>query len=150
MNEIFRAEIKWLPKGKKFTLEEYSREYTINSDGKPEIIGTAGVSFKGSPHHYSPEDLLVAALSSCHMLSYLHFAASHKIIVLEYHDNADGLLHTKEGKICFKEVTLRPKVVISAEGNQEKALALHEKAHQQCFIANSVNFKVHVEPQITT
>lgn len=131
MNEIFRTEIKWLPKGKIFALDEYSREYSINSDGKPEIIGTAAVSFKGAPHHYSPEDLLVAALSSCHMLSYLHFAASHKITVLEYEDNADGMLHTIERKICFKEVTLRPKVVISAESDQEKALALHEKAHTQ-------------------
>lgn len=149
MSEIFRIEVKWLPKGKIFTPAEYSREYTINSDGKPEIIGSSAVSFKGSPEHYNPEELLVAALSSCHMLSYLYLVASSKITVLEYHDHADGMLHTVERKICFKEVTLRPKVKISADSDEEKALALHEKAHHQCFIANSVNFKVHVQPEIT-
>ncbi|CAN5289734.1 OsmC family protein [soil metagenome] len=149
-NDTFHAQITWLPEGKNFTYNEYSREYNIKSAGKPEIIGTAAPEYKGSINHYNPEDLLVASLSGCHMLSYLAYAANSKIEVLSYEDNAEGVLHKEGNAIKFKHVTLKPKVVISANSDKERALALHEKAHHVCFIANSVNFSVEVVPEIIT
>ncbi len=92
--------------------------------------------------------MLVASLSACHMLSYLALASNAKIIVLSYQDRAEGSLH-KEGNIMkFKEVFLRPRIIIDANSDKAKAKELHDKAHHVCFIANSVNFPVHVEAEI--
>jgi organic hydroperoxide reductase OsmC/OhrA len=148
MSQKFGVTTNWDPKGKNFTYNEYSREYIISAASKPELIGTAAVEYKGSPEHYNPEDMLIASLSGCHMLSYLALAANAKITVLSYVDNADGSLQKDGMSAKFAEVTLRPKVLISEDSDPEKALALHEKAHHICFVAKSVNFSVHVAPEI--
>lgn len=148
MSENFNIQIQWLNKNKAFTYNDYSREYTINTNGKPEIIASAAPAYKGLPEVYNPEDLLVASLAGCHMLSYLALAANSKITVLSYSDDANGTLEKDGMSMKFSEVILQPKIVISSDSDVEKALALHEKAHHVCFIAKSVNFPVQIKPEI--
>jgi len=127
----------------------YSRDYTVTSPGKPEIAGSSDPAFRGDPKRYNPEDLLVIALSSCHMLSYLHLAAVGGVVVTAYVDDAGGVMtQDAKGSGAFARVTLRPKVTITTGSDAAKARELHHAAHEVCFIANSVNFPVDCEPEI--
>ena len=145
---VFNAQLTWQSMGRPFNFKEYSRLYTIRSKGKPDLIGTAAPAYSGSEYHYNPEDMLVMSLSACHMLTYLAYASNSKLEVLSYVDNAEGSLF-QDGKIMrFKEVILRPKILIKKGGNMELANSLHEKAHHACFIANSVNFPVKIVPEM--
>ena len=103
--------------------------------------------FAATPRGYNPEDLLVVSLSACHMLSYLYLCASAGIEVVAYEDRATGTMAIKDRRMRFVDVLLAPKVTI-AKGDREKAIALHEQAHETCFIANSVNFPVRHEPVV--
>lgn len=147
-SENFKLSIIWQPNQKPFTYNDYSREYIIQGSDREPIIGTAAVSYKGSPHHYNPEEMMIAALSGCHMLSYLALAANAKLTILSYEDSPDGSLEKHGMSFKFKEITLRPQIKISRENDLDKAKTLHEKAHHICFIANSVNFPVHINPII--
>lgn len=126
----------------------YSREFRVDIDGKPSLPGSADAVFLGDPALHTPEDLLVAALSSCHFLSYAALCARHKIELVTYEDAASGTMQKVGDVIRFTEVILRPKATIAA-GDVEAALALHHKAHEQCFIACSVNFEVRHEAVVT-
>ena len=128
--------------------QSYSREYRVEVEGKPPLIGSAHPAFQGDPGKHNPEDLLVAALAACHMLSYLALCTRAGIEVVAYQDQASGMMAIKERKMRFVEVTLAPHVTIAA-GDLEQARALHEKAHEACFIANSVNFPVLTMPTVT-
>jgi organic hydroperoxide reductase OsmC/OhrA len=129
------------------TYRGYSRDYVIKAEGKPEIPGSSDPAFRGDPSRYNPEDLLVASLSSCHMLWYLHLCATNQITVVAYEDIAEGVMAEREdGGGEFVSVRLRPRVTIGA-GDQELASKLHHEAHEKCFIANSVKFPVDVEPE---
>jgi organic hydroperoxide reductase OsmC/OhrA len=128
--------------------KSYGREHVVTTEGKPRIDGSADRAFRGDVDRWNPEELLLAALSQCHLLSYLHVAASHGIIVTAYTDSATGTMEqTNDGAGRFTSATLRPVVTISA-GDPAVALALHGEAHQKCFIAASVNFPVGHEPSI--
>ena len=132
------------------TYASYSREYRIEIKGKPPIAGSADPVYRGDPALANPEDMLLAALSACHMLSYLAVCALGKIKVVAYEDAASGTLaETQPQRSAFTDVLLRPRVVIAAGGDIAKAKALHEQAHKICFIANSVNFPVRHEPEIS-
>jgi organic hydroperoxide reductase OsmC/OhrA len=132
------------------TYRSYNRNYKISAAGKPEILGSSDPSFRGDPSRYNPEDLLVASLSACHMLSYLHLCAVNHITVLEYRDAALGLMEENtDGSAQFTHVTLRPTVTIATGDDEAKAKALHAQAHHLCFIARSVNFPVDVATTIT-
>lgn len=145
--EKFVANLEWTPMGQPFTLKEYARRYIVRIPGKPDFMGTSAPAYMGSPYHYNPEDLLVASLSACHMLTYLAYAANSKVHVLSYQDAAEGKLVT-EGRVTkFAEVVLRPKIKITKDSNPDKAKELHDKAHHACFIANSVNFETKIEPE---
>jgi organic hydroperoxide reductase OsmC/OhrA len=127
----------------------YARDHEIAVSGKPVITGSSDAAFRGDPARYNPEDLLVASLSACHMLWYLHLCAANHIVVIEYQDSAQGIMTEKpDGSGAFVEVTLRPQVKIAADADEHKALSLHDEAHRFCFIANSVNFPVHHVPQV--
>ena len=126
----------------------YERSHDIRVPGKPVLAGSSDVAFRGDASRHNPEDLLVAALSSCHMLSYLHLAATSKVVVTAYSDIAEGMMETDADGGRFVEVVLRPTVTISATSDAAKAEALHADAHHACFIASSVNFPVHCEPRI--
>ena len=127
----------------------YSRDHEIVSSGKPAILASSDPAFNGDATRYNPEVLLVAALSTCHMLWYLHLCAVNKVVVLDYEDRASGTMEeTEDGGGRFVEVTLRPEITVTAESDIETAKRLHHDAHEKCFIANSMNFPVGCEPVI--
>src|SRR5918911_1054386 len=131
------------------TYAGYGRKYRVQFDGKPDLKGSADPMFRGDRDAYNPEDLFVASLSACHLLSYLALCARSKINVVAYEDHASGVLKLRpDGGGSFESVTLRPIVTISPESDQGRAMALHETAHDQCFIAASVSIPVFHEPQI--
>lgn len=127
----------------------YSRNYEVHIKGKPVMPGSSDPMFRGDKTLYNPEDLLVAALSSCHMLWYLHLCAENEIIVTAYEDNAEGIMQfNKDGSGQFVSVTLKPLVVITDNTKISLAETLHHQAHDMCFIARSVNFQVSFVPMI--
>jgi organic hydroperoxide reductase OsmC/OhrA len=127
----------------------YSRDHVYSAAGKPDILGSADPAFRGDRTRYNPEELLVASLSSCHMLWYLHLCADAGVIVLAYRDEAVGALVEDRAKGgYFTNVTLRPRVTIAKGSDAAKAATLHHGAHEKCYIANSVNFPVACEPVI--
>ncbi len=125
---------------------DYGRDHLISAAGKPAIAGSADRVFFGDPERWNPEELLVAALSQCHMLSFLHVAADAGVIVISYSDEATGTLTLNgAGGGAMSEVTLRPAIEVVA-GHTADIDALHHTAQGLCFIANSINFPVHHEP----
>lgn len=127
----------------------YGRDHVYAAPGKPPILGSADPAFRGDAARYNPEELLLASISSCHMLWYLHLAADAGIVVTAYADapTADMVEdHARGG--WFTGAVLRPRVEIAAGGNAGLARDLHEAAHAKCFIANSLNFPVACEPTI--
>ena len=127
----------------------YDRTHEIHIEGKPVLYGSAHPSFRGNVERHNPEDLLVAALSSCHLLSYLHVCADAGIVVTAYEDHATAVMRATRDGGHFTDALLRPRVTIAA-GDPQLASALHERAHEGCFIAASVNFPVRCEPVIVT
>ena len=122
----------------------------LSAAGRPDLQGSSDPAFRGDAARWNPEDLLVASLSSCHMLWYLHLCAQAKITVLAYRDDATGtMVEVEGGGGRFTAVVLKPVVTIAAGGDVARAKALHEDAHRLCFIANSVNFPVGIEPEVT-
>ncbi len=130
--------------------KHYSRDFALEAEGKAPIAGTADTVFHGSPGRWNPEEMLVAALSSCHKLSYLHLCAVNGVVVTAYVDQAEGFMRFEAatGGGRFERVVLRPVVTVTAGSDVEKATELHREAHDLCFIANSVNFEVACEPVI--
>jgi organic hydroperoxide reductase OsmC/OhrA len=129
----------------------YERSYNLEVEGKPAIAGSSDPAFRGDRSRWNPEELLVASLAACHKLWYLHLCASAGIVVLAYSDQAEGVMEeTADGSGRFLSVTLHPQVTIARGGDAGKARALHEDAHRKCFIANSVNFPVLCEPEISS
>ncbi len=129
------------------TYTGYSRSHEIKIEGKPVIPASSDPAFRGDSSRYNPEELLVAALSGCHMLWYLHLCAASGIVVMEYVDRATGILEeTEDGGGHFIEVVLRPEAFVKPGADLALAEKLHEKAHHLCFIANSMNFPVRCEP----
>ena len=127
----------------------YARAHEIRSTGKPPIPGSADPAFRGDPARYNPEELLVASLSTCHMLWYLHLCAVAGIVVTAYADRAEGrMIEETDGSGRFIGVTLKPEVAVRRGADLAKARELHGVAHTMCFIANSMNFPVAHEPAI--
>lgn len=132
----------------------YSRDHAVTFEGKPPIPGSADQAFRGDPDRYNPEELLVAALSQCHMLWFLHLASRAGVVVLRYTDQAKGHMRVRAaGHGQFSEVVLRPGVVLGRATDDDGRVVtdrvveeLHDSAGQHCFIARSVNFRVRVDP----
>ena len=126
----------------------YSRAYRFEIAGKPPLDCSADPAFRGDPARHNPEDLLVASLSACHMLWYFHLCAVKGVVVTAYEDAAEGTMVEAPGNGRMTEVVLHPRVTITADSDPELARDLHERAHHECFIANSMNFPVRCEPEI--
>jgi organic hydroperoxide reductase OsmC/OhrA len=127
----------------------YDRDHEVVAEGRPAIPGSSDPTFRGDAARWNPEQLLVAALSECHLLSYLHLCSVSGVVVVAYEDNAEGMMtETEDGGGRFTEVTLRPVVEVSDGSMTEIALELHVRAHELCFIASSVNFPVRHEPEV--
>lgn len=125
----------------------YERSHTVSITGKPDLRCTSDPAFRGDPTKHNPEELLVAALSGCHMLWFLHLCAVNGVIVSEYSDKAVGIMEeNNDGSGQFTEVILYPEVTVTDERMLEKAERLHDEAHRMCFIARSVTFPVLHKP----
>jgi organic hydroperoxide reductase OsmC/OhrA len=145
----YDVEVDWTgaASGPTKTYDGYSRAHELRIDGKATIASSADPAFRGDSALHNPEQLLVAALASCHLLSYLALCAREGIAVVAYCDRATGTMIERAGVGRFTNVTLRPHVAID-DDRSDRARALHAAAHEQCFIANSVNFPVLCEPTI--
>ena len=125
------------------TYRGYSRAHDIDIPGLPTLQGSADPTFHGDKSRYNPEQLLLTALSQCHMLSFLHVAVKHGVVVTAYEDRAEGLMRTnRDGSGQFESVTLRPQVTVAAAEDDALMEQLHKEANKLCFIARSVNFPV--------
>lgn len=158
----FTTDVVWTGAGEHGTTAyaSYSRDHDVLVAGKATIAGSADAAFRGDPARHSPEELLVAALSECHMLWFLHLAATSGVVVTGYTDRATGTMRVEAaGHGQFTEVILRPLVTVrttaddvvaqetsSTTSLDERLAALHRAAHEHCFIARSVSFPVLTEP----
>lgn len=125
----------------------YGRSHTVSIEGKPELFLTTDNPSVGDKSKLNPEDLLLTAISSCHMLSYLYVCSLEGVVITHYIDNATSIMiEQANGGGSFKEVTLNPIFYVADESMVEKAIELHHKAHEICYIANSVNFEVKCNP----
>jgi len=128
---------------------KYGREHRVIVDGKPVIHATADPAFRGDAQKHNPEDLFLAAISSCHMLSYLALCAKYKINVLSYEDRASGVMQEDgKGGGRFVDVILHPIVVVANADHVERATQLHERAHEQCFIAASCSVPIQHQAEV--
>ena len=143
--------IEWTGNRAEGTLDykSYDRDHVIRARGKPDILGSSDAAFRGDAQRWNPEELLVASVSACHQLWYLHLCADARIQVLSYTDQAQGIMVTHAGGGAFSKVVLRPVITLSRAQDIDMARQLHHDAHEKCFIANSVNFSIEVEPIIT-
>ena len=141
-----KATVKWSRAGKEFTYRTYSRDHVWSLNGN-DVPASATTAYLGNPSRVDPEAALVAALSSCHMLTFLALAANKGFIVESYEDAAVGHLEKNAaGKLAITRVELHPRIVYG--GSKQPSAAdldwLHDKAHKECFIANSVTTEVKV------
>ncbi len=148
---LFRAMTKWTgsAQGPTSSYEGYSRDYVVEIEGKSALQGSAASAFRGDASLHNPEDLLVAAVSTCHMLSFLAIAARAGVSIHAYVDDVTATMTFRDGKVRFVEATLRPTVTVKDSHDASKIDAMHEQANQECFIANSLNFPVHHEGKVT-
>ncbi len=149
-DHLFLASLTWT--GNRGTgtsaTRAFGRDHVVSVAGKPDIHGSAARVFHGDVDRWNPEEMLIAALAQCHLLSYLYVAVRNGIVVESYEDAAQGtLVTTPDGGGRFREVVLRPVVTISA-GDPLLATTLHAEANRLCFIASSVNFPVRHEPVV--
>jgi organic hydroperoxide reductase OsmC/OhrA len=128
--------------------ERYSRAYRVAIEGKPELRGSASAAFRGDPAIHNPEDHFLAAISGCHMLSYLALCARRGVNVVAYEDNARGLLRLSGGSGAFEQVTLHPVVTIQDRALEALAMELHDEAAECCFIANSCSVRIGHRPEV--
>ena len=135
---LFKAKLNW-----NATPKTYFKNHQIAIEGKEILNVSAAKTFKGDASLHNPEDLLLSALVSCHMMSFLYVCSQNGIDIISYQDNAEATLEvTENGSGRFIEVRLHPKVVIQQPEKIAEALSLHTKANELCFIANSCNFKI--------
>ncbi len=149
----YHATIEWTGNRGKGThsYTGYARSHDIHIQNKTVIAGSSDAVFRGDAGKHTPEDLFLSSLSACHMLWYLHLCAEAGVIVSAYTDHATGtMLETESGGGHFTEVVLHPLVYVQERSMMERANELHEKAHELCFIANSVNFPVRCIPLVQT
>jgi organic hydroperoxide reductase OsmC/OhrA len=148
---LFEGELHWTghageDEHGKLKLE---RAFELRFEGKAPLEGSSPAVFRGDDSRHNPETLLVASLMACHHLTYLAVCERAGIRLLEYRDSGAGTLAMKDGKMRMVEVRLAPQVRIADAAQLDQARELHSKAHAHCFISNSVNFEVKVEPAVT-
>ena len=146
----YKASISWNRETEDFNYDTYDRNHRWQFEDSVEVLASAAPEYKGSENRVDPEQALVASLSSCHMLTFLALAARSRLVVDEYTDNAVGFMEkNNDGKLAITKVILSPKVLFAPESqvSLEKFEHLHKRAHEECFIANSVKTHVEVNPQ---
>ena len=145
MAHEYRLTVDWHDDPGTVDYRSYTRDHVVSADGKPSLDGSADRSFRGSAGRWNPEELLVAALSQCHLLSFLHVAAEAGVVVTAYTDHPVGkMTKDDDGGWSFASVVLHPEVTVA--GPCPDLEPLHHAAHEACFIARSVAFPVTVGP----
>lgn len=145
-----KVTVEWQRETEGFSYESYSRDHTWTFEGGTQIQASAASAYRGNPCCIDPEEALVAALSSCHMLSFLAIAARKQFTVDKYVDKGVGFLEKNaDGKLSITRVILRPRVTLSGKmvPSQQQIQQIHDRAHEECFIANSVKTDVKVEAE---
>ncbi len=127
---------------------DYARDVLLRAAGKPDLLGSADPTFRGDAGRWNPEEMLLAALAQCHLLSYLHSAVNHGVVVVAYADSPVGTMEQVGQGGRFTSVTLRPRVTVADAAQAETAQAIHAEAGRNCFIAASVSFPVGHEPTV--
>lgn len=140
----FEAELLW----EKGAEGERRGNHAVRFEGRPELEVSAAPQYKGDPSCLNPEELFLASLLSCQMLTYLAMAQNGGLDVLAYEDHATATLAIADRRMRMTSVTLRPRIRLAADADPEKARKLVERAHQGCFIANSVSCDVVIEPDV--
>ena len=125
------------------------RSFTIEFPGKSPLAGSSPEVFHGDNRHHNPETRMISSRMACHHLTYLAVCERSGIAITSYTDHGVGKLAMRDGKMRMVEVVLKPRVKVADAAQVERAVALHEKAHANCFMSNSVNFDVHVEASVT-
>jgi organic hydroperoxide reductase OsmC/OhrA len=143
------ASIDWRRTTADFDYDSYDRNHRWRFDGGVELAASSAPAYKGDPARVDPEEALVAAIASCHMLTFLAVAARRRLVVDAYQDDAVGTMEKNdEGRLAITRVVLRPRIAFSGAAPDAAELArLHELAHAGCFIANSVRAEIRVEPR---
>ncbi len=130
----------------------FGRDHVVRAEGKPEIVGSSDPSFRGDPGRWNSEELLVASVSQCHMLWYLHLAATAGVVVTSYRDDPIGTMVEDAdggGGGQFSGITLRPTVTVAFESMCDRAEQLHDDVGAKCFVARSLNFPIRHQPRVT-
>ena len=146
-----RIELRWAREGAEFTRENYSRSHQIQFPGGQTLRASAAAAYGGDPTHVDPEQQLLAALSSCHMLTFLAVCANRGLVIEDYADQASTTLaKNAEGQTALTLCTLRPKVRFAPQSGPDQAqfAQLHARAHRACFIANSIRSEVQIEAEM--
>jgi organic hydroperoxide reductase OsmC/OhrA len=144
----YKVTLEWKRGMEGFSYESYNRDHVLIFEGGARVSASAAPAYRGNPAHVNPEEGFVAALSSCHMLTFLAVAAKKQFVVDQYSDHSVGVLEkNRKGKLAITRVTLRPRVIFGGPTlpTPEQITALHEQAHNECFVANSVLTDVTVE-----
>jgi organic hydroperoxide reductase OsmC/OhrA len=142
-----RATIAWSRGDADFSYEKYPRDHTWTFEGGVEVAASAAPAYLGTAERVDPEEAFVAAVSSCHMLTFLAIAARKRLVVDRYEDDAVGLLEKNaDGKLAVTRVTLRPRIAFGGkQPGAEEIERIHHAAHENCFIANSVRTEISVQ-----
>lgn len=142
------VDLTWTRGEHEFTYQDYSRDHEWRFDGGVTVGASANPAYLGSEQAVDPEEALVAAISSCHMLTFLALAAKKRLVVESYADHAVGVMAKNEaGRLAITQVTLHPAILFGGDQPDAEALdRMHHRAHQECFIANSVSTEITVEP----
>lgn len=150
-SRVYGIQTKWTGNTGQGTCgyKSYSRDHELHSPQKlNSLLCSSDPSFRGDPSRYSPEELLLGAVSACHMLWFLHLCADAGIVITSYQDDAQASMRENpDGSGEFVEATLRPHVSITVPERIEDARVLHDRAHEMCFISRSINFPVRIEPR---
>ncbi len=147
----YHIDLSWTRRTESFSYEEFDRTHFVKFAGGIVVKASSAPEFFGNADHANPEELYLAALSSCHMLTFLAIAAKSRIIVEDYRDHAEAILEKTEQGFWVKEIILNPMVTFYDEPKPslEKLRSLHEKAHKNCFISNSIKTDVKIEPRLS-
>ncbi|MCD6681037.1 MAG: OsmC family protein [Burkholderiaceae bacterium] len=145
---LFEGSLHWQghPADVPFDYEHLHRTTHLEFEGGASLTGSAPAVFHGDDRHPNPETLMIASLMQCHFLTFMAVAIKSRLHVTAYSDRAVGRLAMQDGKMRFVEIVLRPSVTFEEPIDAERLVALHDKAHRNCYMSNSVNFPVRIDP----
>jgi peroxiredoxin-like protein len=147
---VFEGSLRWTGLASEAAGKlQLGRTFRVEFDGKAPIEGSSPAVFAGDDGRHNPETLMVASIMSCHHLTYIAVCERSGVKLTGYSDRATGTLAIRDGKMRMVEIVLRPRVTVAEAAQVERALALHDKAHANCFMSNSVNFEIRIEPAVT-